>query len=131
MSGVKAVGGDYSIDWLETQSGALDPHDPTGAGAATGDVEHGLGERELVGTVREHVDPGELAVHGADGTTTIPHGTTLAVRLAAGEPELQSGGEERTTRLPEGTNLVVARRSADGRSVHWLCYREHEPASAA
>ena len=40
VSGVKAVGGDYSIDWLETQFGALDPHDPTGAGAATGDVEH-------------------------------------------------------------------------------------------
>ena len=131
VSGVKAVGGDYSIDWLETQAGALDPHDPTGAGAATGDVEHGLGERELVGTVREHVEPGDLVVHGAEGTTTIPHGSTLAVRLAANEPKLQSGGEERTTRLPEGTNLVVARRSADGRSLHWLCYREHEPAGAA
>ena len=131
VSGVKAVGGEYSIDWLETQAGALDPHDPTGAGAETGDVEHGLGERELVGTVREHVEPGELAVHGADGATTIPHGSTLAVRLDANEPTLQSGPEKRTTRLPEGTNLVVARRSADGRSVHWLCYREHEPPRAA
>lgn len=125
VSGVKAVGG-ASIDWLETQAGALDPHDPTGAGAAIGDVEHGLGERELVGTVREHVDRGDLVVHGAEGTTTIPHGSTLAVRLAGHEPTLRSGGEERTARLPEGTNLVVARRSADGRSVHWLCYREHE-----
>ena len=131
VSGVKAVGGDYSIDWLETQFGALDPHDPTGAGAATGDVEHAVGERELVGTVREHVHPGDLFVHGADGTTTVPHGSTIAVRLAGHEPGLESGGEERTTRLPEGTNLVVARRSADGRSVHWLCYREHEPPRAA
>ena len=90
-----------------------------------------FGERELVGTVREHVHPGGLVVHGADGTTTIPHGSTLAVRLAAHEPKVQSGPEERTTRLPEGTNLVVARRSADGRSVHWLCYREHEPPSGA
>jgi hypothetical protein len=131
VSGVKAVGGGYSIDWLETQSGALDPHDPTGVGAATGDVEHALGERELVGTVREHVHPGDLVVHGADGTTTLPHGSTLAVRLAGHEPTLQSDGEEGTTRLPEGTNLVVVRRSADGRSVHWLCYREQEPAGAA
>ena len=131
VSGVNAIGGDYSIDWLETQSGALDPHDPTCAGAATGDREHALGERELVGTVREHVHRGDLVVHGADGTTTIPHGATLAVRLAGHEPALQSRGEERTTRLPEGTNLVVARRSADGRSVHWLCYREHEPPRAA
>jgi hypothetical protein len=131
VSGVKAVGGSRSIDWLETQAGALDPHDPTGVGAATGDVEHALGERELVGTVREHVDPGELLVHGVDGTATIPHGSTLAVRLAGHEPALQSGREQRPARLPEGTNLVVARRSADGRSVHWLCYREHEEATAA
>jgi hypothetical protein len=130
VSGVKAVGGDYSIDWLETQSGALDPHDPTGVGAATGDVEHALGERELVGTVREQVQLGDLRVHGADGPTIIPHGSTLAVRLAGHEATLQSGAEERATRLPDGTNLVVARRSADGRSVHWLCYREREPDSA-
>ncbi len=131
VSGVKAVGGDVSIDWLETQSGALDPHDPTGAGAATGDVERALGERELVGTVREHVHPGGLTIDGADGQATIPHGSTLAVRIGEREPTLQSEREERTTRLPDGTNLVVVRRSADGRSLHWLCYREQEPPSAA
>jgi len=130
LSGVKAVGGGASIDWLEMQSGALHPHDPTAVGAPVGDVEHALGERELVGTVREQVRPGDLVVHGAGGARTIPHGATLAVRLAGHEPALQSGREERTARLPEGTNLVVARRSADGRSVHWLCYREDEEAMA-
>jgi hypothetical protein len=114
-----------TIDWTDLQPPeVIDPIDPTGRGEVTQDIEGSLRARTLLGTTRDMVEPGDLLIEGAEGRSIVPAGATVAVRVAGHEVAWTLGERQGPTRCPEGANLVVVRRSLDGRSIHWICYRE-------
>jgi hypothetical protein len=115
------------IDWTDQQpSAVITGFDPVGAGAPSQDVDRSLTDRTLLGTSRSPSDRGELWIEGSEGRAHIAQGTTTAIRLSEPRALWSHGGDTATAHLPEGTNLVVVRRSVDGRSLHWLCYREEQ-----
>jgi hypothetical protein len=116
-----------TIDWTDQEPPAvIDGADPVGGGTRSQDLDLSLSDRTLLGTSRSVSDRGELWIEGADGSVLAAEGVTTAIRLSGPGVSWVCGGESETAHLPEGTNLVAVRRSLDGRSLHWLCYREDQ-----
>jgi hypothetical protein len=103
---------------------ALDPLDPTGRRSAR-ERTASFPVREMVATASDAVAPGDVLVHGADRDVELAPGDAVAVGVSpAGCRWSGEGARQRVTRGPNGTNLIVARRSPDGRLIHWAMYRE-------
>jgi hypothetical protein len=103
---------------------ALDPLDPTGR-RSTRERAASFPVREMVATASDAVQPGDVLIHGADRDLELAPGDAVAIGVSpAGCRWSREGARQRVTRGPKGTNLIVARRSADGRLIHWAMYRE-------
>ena len=104
------------------EAGLLSVPDPTGR------PQRQLLPREALGSAVEEVPCGDLRLLGSGDDRPLLPGTTRAFRLTRPTWRWSSEGlGVRTGRAPAGTTLVVARRSADGRTVHWAMYREAVP----
>jgi hypothetical protein len=114
-----------TVRWADGMpADALSPLDPTGdtMGPARS---ASLVTREALGTAYNDVEPGDLVIQGGDNVVTLRPGEARALHVTADRWQWSSErGKERVGRGPKGTSLLVARRSPDGRLVHWAMYRE-------
>jgi len=114
-----------TIDWIDLQpQGVIDPVDPTATTVHPQDLEFAIAGRDLLGTARDEVGQDMLWVEGEADRSQVAPGTSVALRVAGNEVAWAVGDTTGTRQCPDGTNLVVVRRSVDGRTIHWLCYRE-------
>jgi hypothetical protein len=105
-------------------AGELDPIDPAQSRSAA-DRAASFVAREVLATASDLVGPGDLHLRGAEGAVTVPSRGAVALAVSRNSWRWSSeGARERVARGPRGTNLIVARRSPDGRLVHWAMYRE-------
>jgi len=119
------------IDWTDLKrSEVIDHIYPalTGPRRRSQDMQISLAERTLLGTARDLTDSRELWVESVGGRSLVQPGATVALRLDDPVAAWVCGDQEATTRFPDGTNLVVVRRSIDGYTSHWICYREERRA---
>ena len=107
-----------------TTAPKLDPIDPSQSKSAA-DRAASFVSREVLASATEVVGRGDLQARGREGAVAIPVGSAVAIPVSRGSLRWSSeGARERVARGPKGTNLIVARRSPDGRLVHWAMYRE-------
>jgi hypothetical protein len=116
------------IDWTDAQHPVeLDHVDPTGESTHGRGLRYAIPSRELLGTHREMVDSQPLWIDGVVSRTLVSPGATAALRVKGHVVDWECGQTKGSSQCPSGTNLVVVRRSLDGRSLHWICYREDAP----
>lgn len=113
------------LEWQDAlPADDLDPLDPLGI-KSTAERAASFPTREVLATATDIVEPEELEVSPVGRKATLRPGDALAFPVARASWKWSSAGlRERAARGPKGTNLVVARRSQDGRLVHWAMYRE-------
>jgi hypothetical protein len=105
-------------------SAKLDPTDPAQARSAE-DRAASFVTREVLAKAFDSVGRRDLVVRGTEGATPLAPGNAVALTVSRGTWRWSTGGaRERVGRGPRGTNLIVARRSSDGRLVHWAMYHE-------
>lgn len=116
------------VAWKDTgPQNALDPLNPTGQPFRSTRQVQNL-KREVLNSASEAVEAGELRIKGADGELFLHPGSAAAFRVERLAWRWSCEGmRARSGRAPKGTNLVVARRSRDGRLLHWVMYRETQP----
>jgi hypothetical protein len=117
-----------TIDWNDIGvENALDPLDPTGQ-LSRDRRQMQVVRREVLASASEAVEAGELRIKGADREVCLQAGSAVAFRVNRSEWRWSCEGMRAGSgRGPKDTNLVVARRSADGRLLHWVMYRETQP----
>jgi hypothetical protein len=107
-----------------TTAPELDPIDP-GRSRSSADRAASFPNREALGTATDVVGRGDLQARGREGMVAIAAGSAVAIPVSGASLRWSSeGAPERVARAPKGTNLIVARRSPDGRLIHWAMYRE-------
>jgi hypothetical protein len=107
-----------------TTAPKLDPIDPIQS-RSTAERAASFVNREVLGTATDVVGRGDVQARGREGMVAIPAGSAVAIPVSGASLRWSSeGARERVARAPKGTNLIVARRSPDGRLVHWAMYRE-------
>jgi hypothetical protein len=115
----------HPVTWTEGPSEALDPRDPT-MSATEREQATSFVIREVLGTASDTVGSRDsLLLRGSEGEIMVRPGDAVAVSVSRNTWRWSSASSrERTGRAPKGTTLVAARRSPDGRLVHWAMYRE-------
>jgi hypothetical protein len=113
-----------AVAWEEMPSPELDPIDPRQC-RSSADRAASFPNREVLATGTDVVGPGDLQARGREGAVAITAGSAVAIPVSRASLRWASqGARERVKRGPKGTNLIVARRSPDGRLIHWAMYRE-------
>jgi hypothetical protein len=113
------------VEWQDAfPADDLDPIDPYGV-KSEAERAASFPTREVLATATDIVEAEDLVVSPAGRKETVRPGEALAFPVTRASWKWSSAGaRERAARAPRGTNLVVARRSPDGRLVHWAMYRE-------